>query len=50
MTLNLNPFVKAFKIGSGDVAWNEMLIKVSKKKKPVFFATGPVTLKEYKNA
>ena len=30
---HLNPFVKAFKIGSGDVAWNEMLKDF---KKPVF--------------
>jgi len=50
MVDHLNPFVKAFKIGSGDVAWNEMLIKVSKKKKPVFFATGAATLEEVKNA
>ena len=46
---HLNPFVKAFKIGSGDVAWNEMLIKVSKKETS-FFATGAATLKEVKNA
>ena len=35
MVGHLNPFVKAFKIGSGDVAWNEMLIKVAKQKKPI---------------
>ena len=46
----LNPYVKAFKIGSGDVAWNDMLIKVAKKKKPLFIATGAANIKEVINA
>lgn len=46
----LNPYVKAFKIGSGDLAWNEMIKKVCSKKKPVFIATGASTLKEVENA
>ena len=29
---HLNSYVSAFKIGSGDVAWNDMLLKVSSQK------------------
>ncbi len=36
----LDKFVPAYKIGSGDITWHEMLIKVSEKKKPFFLATG----------
>ena len=50
MVDHLNPHVNAFKIGSGDVAWNDMLRKVASKKKPVFFATGAADLEEVKNA
>lgn len=50
MVDHLNPHVNAFKIGSGDVAWNDMLKKVASKKKPVFFATGAADLEEVKNA
>ena len=42
----LNEFVPAFKIGSGDIAWDMMLEKIAKKNKPVFFATGAATLEE----
>ena len=48
MVDHLNPFVKAFKIGSGDVAWNEMLIKVSKKKNQFFLLQVPLLLKKLK--
>ncbi len=47
---HLNSYVSAFKIGSGDVAWNDMLLKVSSQKKPVFFATGAATQEEVINA
>ncbi len=50
MVDHLNPYVNAYKIGSGDVAWNDMLKKVANKKKPVFFATGAASLGEVKNA
>ncbi len=36
----LEPFVPAFKIGSGDITWPEMLEKVSSKGKPVILSTG----------
>ncbi len=39
-------FVNAFKIGSGDITWHEMLEYIAKKNKPVFIATGAVSLKE----
>ena len=42
----LDYFVPAYKIGSGDLAWDDMLIKVASKQKPVLFATGASTLEE----
>lgn len=36
----LDPFVPAFKIGSGDITWPEMLEKVASKGKPVILSTG----------
>ena len=36
----LDPYVCAFKIGSGDITWPEMLKKVACKGKPVILATG----------
>jgi sialic acid synthase SpsE len=46
----LNEFVPAFKIGSGDLAWNAILSKVAKTKKPILFATGAGTMAEVQNA
>jgi N-acetylneuraminate synthase len=46
----VDSFVPAYKIGSGDIAWNEMLEKVASKGKPVLFATGASTLSEVINA
>jgi N-acetylneuraminate synthase len=46
----VDPFVPAYKIGSGDVAFNEMLEKIASKGKPVLFATGASTLIEVINA
>ncbi|HKW87931.1 MAG TPA: N-acetylneuraminate synthase family protein [Candidatus Acidoferrales bacterium] len=36
----LDPYVEAFKIGSGDITWLEMLEHVAAKKKPVILSTG----------
>ncbi len=47
---HLDDYVSAFKVGSGDVAWDAMLSKVASKKKPVFFATGAATEQEVINA
>ena len=36
----LDEYVKCYKIGSGDITWNEMLVKIASKGKPVMLATG----------
>ena len=46
----LNPFVPAFKIGSGDITWTEMLRKVASKNKPVLLATGASDIGEVQRA
>ena len=35
-----------YKIGSGDITWKEILIKIAKKLKPVILASGASTIKE----
>ena len=42
----VEPYIDAFKIGSGDITWRDILIKISKKKKPILIATGASNLKE----
>jgi N-acetylneuraminate synthase len=42
----VNKFIPAYKIGSGDITWKEILIKIAKKNKPVLLATGASTLKD----
>jgi sialic acid synthase SpsE len=46
----LDPHVPAFKIGSGDITWPEMLKKISSKKKPVILATGASDIGEVQRA
>ncbi len=46
----LDPFVGAFKIGSGDITWPEMLRKVASKKKLIILATGATNLGEVLSA
>ena len=46
----LDPYVPAFKIGSGDITWPEMLLKVAGKNKPVILATGASEMTEAQNA
>ena len=43
-------YICAYKIGSGDITWIEILQKISKKKLPVILATGAATLDEVKKA
>jgi len=43
-------YICAYKIGSGDITWLEILKKISSKKLPVILATGASTLKEVKQA
>ena len=40
----------AYKIGSGDITWLDILERIAKKKLPVILATGAATLKEVKQA
>ena len=42
----LDPFVPAYKIGSGDITWPEMLRKIASKGKPVILATGATGIGE----
>lgn len=43
---HLDPFVPAFKIGSGDIDWLEQIEHIAAKRKPVILATGAATLGE----
>ena len=43
---HLDPYVPAYKIGSGDITWDAMIQKIASKNKHVLFATGAATLEE----
>ena len=47
---HVDPFVDVYKIGSGDITWLEILEYISKKNKPVLFATGASTFNDVKRA
>jgi sialic acid synthase SpsE len=46
----LNPYVPAYKIGSGDITWDEALIRMAKIGKPVLLATGASNIGEVQHA
>ncbi len=46
----LAPYVPAYKIGSGEITWPEMLAKVASQNKPVLLATGASDMAEVRNA
>jgi len=46
----INDFVPAYKIGSGDITWLEMIERVASKNKPYFIATGASTADEVEQA
>jgi len=46
----VNEYVPAFKIGSGDITYLEIIEKIASKKKPVILATGASTLKDVDRA
>jgi len=46
----LDPYVPAYKIGSGDIDWSEFLIHICKKNKPIILATGASSLQEVEAA
>ena len=37
---DVNIYISAYKIGSGDITWTEIIKKIAQKKKPVILATG----------
>jgi N-acetylneuraminate synthase len=40
----VNKFIPAYKIGSGDITWKEIVTKIALKNKPVLLATGASTM------
>lgn len=42
----LNPYVPAYKIGSGDITWIEMIEKVASMQKPYMLATGASSIED----
>jgi N-acetylneuraminate synthase len=47
---HLNPFVNAFKVGSGDINWLEELIAITELGKPVILATGAADISDVNRA
>lgn len=46
----VDPYVFAYKIGSGDITWIDIISHIAKKNKPVFIATGASNLDEVRRA
>jgi N-acetylneuraminate synthase len=46
----LEPYVPAYKIGSGDITWLEMIDHIARKGKPVILATGASTIGDVQRA
>ena len=46
----LEPYVPAYKIGSGDITWIEMLRHIAKKGLPVILATGAASIEDVQRA
>jgi N-acetylneuraminate synthase len=46
----VNKFIPAYKIGSGDITWLEIISKIAKKKKPVIIATGASSINDVTRA
>ena len=44
----VNKYVCAYKIGSGDLTWHEIIRQISSKRKPVILATGASELEQIK--
>ncbi len=47
---SVGPYVKMYKIGSGDITWLEIIEYIAEKGKPVFISTGASTLQDVKRA
>nr|MBI1232835.1 N-acetylneuraminate synthase [Cytophagales bacterium] len=46
----VDPYVPAYKVGSGDITWHEIIAHMASKGKPVMLATGASTIDEVKMA
>lgn len=46
----LDKYMPAYKIGSGDITWHQIIKKIAKKKKPVLLATGASTIEDVQKA
>jgi sialic acid synthase SpsE len=46
----VDPYLRAYKIGSGDITWTEILEYIAKKRKPVMLATGASSLTDVERA
>ena len=46
----LEPHVCAWKIGSGDISWSDLILKLSKSEKPLLIATGASSMADVKSA
>tara|TARA_A100000164_G_scaffold366468_1_gene387350 strand:+ start:1065 stop:2159 length:1095 start_codon:yes stop_codon:yes gene_type:complete len=46
----VDPYICAYKIGSGEISWTEAVEKMAKKKKPIIIATGASSLNDVKRA
>lgn len=46
----IDDYVPAYKIGSGDISWPEMIERIASKQKPYFLATGAATADEVHRA
>jgi len=46
----VDPFVPAYKVGSGDITWTEIIDFISSKNKPVLLATGAANMDDVKRA
>ena len=46
----MDKFLPAYKIGSGDITFKEILIQVAKSNKPVFLASGAASIEDVSNA
>lgn len=47
---DVEKYISAYKIGSGDITWEESLLKISKKKHPIILATGASNFSEVQRA
>ena len=46
----MDPFVPAYKIGSGDITWLEIVVRIAAKQKPYLLATGASTMADVERA